>query len=206
MEWRFISLRLINADVDYHARFPEGYDAGHTAGLRLLRVAAAVRADHGPDAVGAFYERLGARVFDSNPNLDTPDPDHRGTPDFLEPALTAANLNLSYAPALEDPSGRRDPRGGRGGAGTYRQGHPHANSSFRAAAGVAFFGPVISRLPREENAAALWDHVVGLARFPGFAQMKRSLREQPQLRSFGVRDDEAGLQEDWHSGSRRTHK
>jgi len=45
--------------------------------------------------------------------------------------------------------------------------------------GVAFFGPVISRLPKEETAGELWDHVVGLARFPGFAELKRSLREQP---------------------------
>ncbi len=33
---------------------------------------------------------------------------------------------------------------------------------------VAFFGPVISRLPEKETAGELWDHV-GLARFPGFS-------------------------------------
>ncbi len=43
---RFISLRMLNADVDYDSRFPAGYDAGHTAGLRLLRVAARTRAEH----------------------------------------------------------------------------------------------------------------------------------------------------------------
>ncbi|MBG0738020.1 hypothetical protein IV500_01025 [Paeniglutamicibacter antarcticus] len=209
VEWRFISLRLINADVDYDARFPEGYDAGHTAGLRLLRVAAAVRADHGPDAVGAFYEQLGARVFDSapDPGLDTPELDHRGTPDFVGPALTDANLDPSYASALEDSSWDAVIRaeGEEALALTGRDvGTPILH--FEPPAGIAFFGPVISRLPREEDAAALWDHVVGLARFPGFAEMKRSLREQPQLRSFGVREDEAGLQEDWHGGSRRTHK
>lgn len=47
--------------------------------------------------------------------------------------------------------------------------------------GVAFFGPVISKLPSEDQAGVLWDHVVGLARFPGFAELKRSLRERPQL-------------------------
>ena len=35
-DWRFISLRMLNADVDYDSHFPAGY----TAGLRLLRVAA----------------------------------------------------------------------------------------------------------------------------------------------------------------------
>jgi hypothetical protein len=71
---------------------------------------------------------------------------------------------------------------------------------------VAFFGPVISRLPSEEQAGVLWDHVVGLAGFPGFAELKRSLREKPQLASFGVRADEVGAQQDWHGGSRRLKK
>ena len=45
--------------------------------------------------------------------------------------------------------------------------------------------------------------MTGLAGFPGFAELKRSLRERPQLRSFGVDPDTAGTQEDWHAGSRR---
>ena len=72
--------------------------------------------------------------------------------------------------------------------------------------GTAFFGPVISRLPSDQEAIRLWDHVVGLASFPGFAELKRSLRERPQLRSFGVNPGETGIQEDWHGGSRRLKK
>jgi hypothetical protein len=30
------------------------------------------------------------------------------------------------------------------------------------------------------------DYVIGLAGFPGFAELKRSLRERPELRSLGV--------------------
>ncbi len=74
---------------------------------------------------------------------------------------------------------------------------------FRPPDGVAFFGPVISRLPAPEQAVELWDHVVGLASFPGFAELKRSLRELPQLSGLGVAEDEVGAQEDWHGGSRR---
>jgi hypothetical protein len=69
--------------------------------------------------------------------------------------------------------------------------------------GTAFFGPVISRVPDAEQAVALWDHVVGLATFPGFAELKRSLRERPQLPSEGVRAGDVGVQEDWQGGSRR---
>jgi hypothetical protein len=71
---------------------------------------------------------------------------------------------------------------------------------------VALFGPVISRLPSEADSGRLWDHVVGLAGFPGFAELKRSLRERPQFASFGVTSDQVGLQEDWHGGSRRQKK
>jgi hypothetical protein len=69
--------------------------------------------------------------------------------------------------------------------------------------GVAFFGPVISRLPSPEQAVELWDHVLGLARFPGFSELKRSLRERPQLPVFGITTADVGIQEDWHQGSRR---
>jgi hypothetical protein len=55
---------------------------------------------------------------------------------------------------------------------------------FQPPHGVAFFGPVISRLPTVEEAVPLWDNVLGLASFPGFAELKRSLRERPQLASF----------------------
>jgi hypothetical protein len=69
--------------------------------------------------------------------------------------------------------------------------------------GAAFFGPVISRLPGPDDAVRLWDHVTALAAFPGFAELKRSLRERPQLRSFGVQPGTAGVEEDRHAGSRK---
>jgi hypothetical protein len=43
------------------------------------------------------------------------------------------------------------------------------------------FGPVTSRLPTGQEAIRLWDHVVGLAFLPGFAEVKRSLRERPRF-------------------------
>ena len=47
VDWRFISLRLLNKDKNYATDFPPEYEHGHTAGLRMLRTAAAVRADLG---------------------------------------------------------------------------------------------------------------------------------------------------------------
>jgi hypothetical protein len=59
---------------------------------------------------------------------------------------------------------------------------------------------VISGLPSPDDAVRLWDHVTALASFPGFAELKRSLRE-PQLRSFGVDPGTSGTEEDWYAGS-----
>ncbi|MDJ0458000.1 hypothetical protein PUN71_012370 [Arthrobacter sp. NQ7] len=210
VQWRFISLRLLNASVDYDAQFPEGYEAGHTAGLRLLRVASKARSEHGPESVDALYARLGANIFDSveDDNLVGPDGlDRRGTKAFLEPILTEAGLPTSLADALEDASLDAGIQAETNEALSLTGkdvGTPIIH--FEPPRGVAFFGPVISRLPARADAAGLWDHVVGLARFPGFAELKRSLRERPQLRSFGLTGEETGLTEDWHGGSRRARK
>jgi len=208
VDWRFISLRLVNADVDYDAQFPPEYEAGHTAGLRLLRVVAQARAEHGREAVGPLYAALGARIFDTDP-VECHDQDRgvRGTRAFVEPILVEAGLPTSLADALDEESLDAEIRAGTNEALRLTGkdvGTPIIH--FEPPDGVAFFGPVISRLPSEDEAVGLWDNVLGLARFPGFAELKRSLRELPQLRGLGVGEDEVGAQEDWHGGSRRQHR
>lgn len=209
VDWRFISLRLINADVDYDAHFPPEYEAGHTAGLKLLRVAAKAREEHGREAIGPLYAAFGAHIFDSDPSGadDAAHREHRGTRAFVEPILADAGLPLELADALEDSSLDRVIRAETDEAlGLTGKDVGTPIIHFEPPGGVAFFGPVISRLPSEEDAVRLWEHVVGLASFPGFAEMKRSLRERPQLRALGVAESEAGQTEDWHGGSRRTKK
>ena len=209
VQWRFISLRLIYADVDYHAQFPPDYEAGHTAGLRLLRVAAAARAEFGPAMVGRLYEALGAHIFETAPDGENElvVRERHGTRAFVEPILTEAGLPLTLADALEDISfdaliqAETDEALSLTGKDV---GTPIIH--FKPPSGIAFFGPVISRLPNEDDAVRLWDHVVGPASFPGFAELKRSLKEPPQLAAFGVGEGAVGVQEDWHGGSRRPKK
>ena len=208
VDWRFISLRLLNSHIDYAAHFPPEYEAGHTAGLRLLRVAASIRREHGRAAIDPFYTALGTQFFEQHTGTYTVDnTDHRGTVGFLTPVLEELGLPTHHVDALEDTGfdAGIQAETDEALALTGRDvGTPIIH--FQPPSGVAFFGPVISRLPSDEDAVTLWDHVIGLASFPGFAELKRSLREKPQLRAFGVTDDETPEQEDWHAGSRRTRE
>ena len=80
-----------------------------------------------------------------------------------------------------------------------------ARRSFTAIRRTAplFFGPVISTAPGPQDAVRLWDHVIGLAGFPGFAELKRSLRERPRLRSFDAEPGVGGEAEDWQASRRK---
>lgn len=199
--WRFISLRLLNADKDYATHFPAGYEEGHTTGLRLLRVAAAVRDSHGGDAVGLYYRACGEAIFEGEPGAQAGA--QRDLQAFARALLEGIGVDPRCAAAVDDPAGdpviqaetdRALELAGRD------VGTPILH--FSPPDGAAFFGPVISRLPSAEDAGRLWDHVVGLAGFAGFAELKRSLREVPQLRALGVREGETGRQEDWSQGRR----
>jgi hypothetical protein len=209
--WRLISLRLLNADVDYDSHFPPEYEAGHTAGLRLLRLTARARSEHGPDVVGRLYAALGGRIFDAEPlpeqHLGPGGLDQRGGPEFVAPVLRELGLPASLLVALDD-TGLDAEIGAETEQALALAGRDVGTPiiQFQPPDGVAFFGPVISRVPAEEDAVRLWDHVVGLAEFPGFSELKRSLRERPQLRGLGAAEDEAGAVEDWHGGSRRTKR
>jgi hypothetical protein len=211
VDWRFISLRQVNAEVDYDTHFPPEYEAGHTAGLRLLRVAAQARSEYGPDTVGPLYAALGRHIFDSDPppaaERHSGRLDYRGTPEFLAPILSEVGLSHALVEALEDDALDLEIRTETDEALSLTGkdvGTPIIH--FEPPEGVAFFGPVISRLPSEDDALRLWDHALGLTSFPGFSELKRSLRELPQLRGLGVQPDERGVVEDWHGGSRRTKK
>lgn len=200
VDWRFISLRLLNKDKDYATEFPPEYEHGHTAGLRMLRVAAAVRADLGKDSIGALYTEFSGQTFDAEPNEEYRT--RLGSAEMIATALRSADLPESYAAAADDLTWNEVveeetelalSRTGRD-VGT-------PIITFRPPDGLSFFGPVISRVPDDADAVPLWNAVTTLAAYPGFAELKRSLRERPQLRVFGELADSPEL-EDWQSGAR----
>ena len=203
VDWRFISLRLINKDKDYATEFPPEYEFGHTAGLRMLRVAAAIRHELGRDAVGPLVTAYGQSYWDLPKGSGMRN--RLSTTAHVVEVLRAANLPERFVDSLDDTSWDEllDAESELALSRTGRDvGTPII--TFQPPDGVSFFGPVISRVPDASEAGALWDAVTTLAGFPGFAEMKRSMRERPQLNILGG-VSATPEQEDWQGGHRRGH-
>lgn len=179
VDWRFICLRLLNADKDYEKDFPEGYIAGHGTGLKLLRVAAAIREAEGRERMGELYTRFGGDIHVHRRRKELVENYEAGFPDYLR----SAGIDEQYIAAANDErwdavlQAETDEALSRTGKDV---GTPII--SFNRGDGTySFFGPVISRVPRGEEATRLWDAVWEVATFPGLSELKRSLREKPQL-------------------------
>ena len=203
VDWRFISLRLINKHKDYTTDFPPEYEFGHTAGLRMLRVAAAVRDELGREPLGGLVAAYGHSYWDlpQGSGMST----RLSTTDHVTEVLEDAGLPHRFADALDDDSWDQllDAESEVALSRTGRDvGTPIL--TFQPPDGLSFFGPVISRVPTDAEAVELWDAVTTLAKFPGFAEMKRSLRERPQLNILGGVSEEPE-HEDWQGGHRRGH-
>jgi hypothetical protein len=185
VEWRFLSLRLLNRQVDYDTHFPPEAEGSHTAGLQLLRVAAKARAEHGVPAVGPLYASLGEQLWQGAP-------DDRDLPSRVHPLVAASlaecGLSQDLSAALSDSSwdaglqAETDQALALVGLGV---GPPVLH--FSPPDGAAFSGPVISRLPEDDRAVELWDSVVALAGFPGFGGLRRAVRESTEVPAL-VRD------------------
>lgn len=179
VDWRFISLRLLNAAKDYSTDFADGYVATHTTGLKLLRVAAAVRAAAGPEPMAGLYTTFGADIHVRGRRRELTDHWEAGFPEYLrsvglaEEYVAAANDERwdAVLQAETDEALRR----------TGKDVGTPIITFYSGAEPTSFFGPVISRVPRGAEALRLWDAVWEVASFPGMAELKRSLRERPQL-------------------------
>jgi 2-hydroxychromene-2-carboxylate isomerase len=200
VDWRFIALRLLNKDKDYATEFPPEYERGHTAGLRMLRVAAKIRAELGREPMGPLYTGYGHAYFDQE--RGTGMSRKLGTVAHITEILEAVGLPTAFAAAADDDrwDAEIDAETELALSRTGRDvGTPII--TFEPPDGVSFFGPVISRIPSDAEAVELWNAVITLAKFPSFAEMKRSLREVPQLRILGGLSD-TPQQEDWQGGHR----
>ena len=176
VEWKFICLRIVNEAKDYEKDFPPGYERGHTRGLEMLRVAAAVRDQLGNDAVLPLYTGYG-RIMHVQRNREAfDDPSGiRGVLAGLGYPLSLADVayGTDFDPVLrEETQDALDRCGGNIGTPVL---------SFTPPTGPSFFGPVICKAPKGKEAVELWDAVVALGSNPWFSELKRSTRGKPQL-------------------------
>ena len=175
VDWRFISLRLVNEAKYADGTLPERSKVTHGMGLRLLRVAAAVREGHGRERVGDLYTAFGTRIHVDGRREELLD--GSGIPAALEEVGLPADLAAAADDGRWDHPVRTDTDTALERAGK-ELGTPIL--TFEPPEGPSFFGPVINRIPRGEEAVALWDCVSTAARFPGFSELKRSVRGTPQ--------------------------
>lgn len=162
LTWGVFSLEVVN--------LPAGGDA-RALGARsgpALRTAITLRDREGPKAVGTFYATLGKRMWEEPPPPDD-------MVDAVRNALLAAGLDPgSVDRALADPA-------------TWdavlaeHQALVDTTRSFGVPTivldggdGPAIFGPVISTLPSDEDAIALWRYTSWLVRYGNFAELKRT--------------------------------
>jgi hypothetical protein len=176
VDWRFISLRMVNHERDYEKDFGPGYERGHMRGLELLRVAAAVRAELGNDAVLPLYSVFG-RTIHNERNREVFD-ERRGVEEALAEldyplALAAAATTSGYDDLIWTETNQALDRCG-GNIGT-------PVLTFTPPDGPSFFGPVINVAPKGKEAVELWDAVLALGSNPHFSELKRSTRGRPQF-------------------------
>ena len=200
VDWRFISLRLLNKHKDYATEFPPDYEHGHTAGRRMLRVAAKVRAELGREPMGPLYEGYGRAYWDQEKGSGMRK--RLGTVAHIADVLQAVGLPREFASAADESQWDAELEAETELA-LSRTGRDVGTPiiTFEPPDGPSFFGPVISRIPSDDEAVPLWEAVLTLAKFPGFAELKRSLREAPQLRILGTLAT-TPQQEDWQGGHR----
>jgi len=162
-----MSLSVLNEGRD---ELPQDYRDLLDQGWGPVRVAIAVEAEHGQAGLAAYYAALGGRIHTEG----------RGHDDL--PTLVKETLDeLGFDPALQDvyDSDRLDAElRASHHAGMDAVGDDVGTPTIHVN-GTAFFGPVLSRIPRGEDAGRVWDGTVALASYPHFFELKRTRHEDP---------------------------
>jgi 2-hydroxychromene-2-carboxylate isomerase len=162
--WHVMSLAILNAGKDV----PEQYREFMSKAWGPVRVCIAAEQKFGPDVLLPLYTALGNQIHLQKADLSR---------ETIEAALAEAGLPVELADAIDsteyDEALEDSHKNGMDRVG-YEVGTPVISVG-----GVSFFGPVVSPIPRGEDAARLWDGVLLVAGTDGFFELKRSRTRDP---------------------------
>jgi hypothetical protein len=172
VEIRFhvMSLSVLN---EGRTELPERYRESLDRAWGPVRVAIAAEQRHGSAVLRDLYTALGTRIHNEKREYG---------PELYAEALAEVGLPAELADAAEsteyDQALRASHAQGMEPVGL-DVGTPVIHVPGMQAEPIAFFGPVVTPIPRGEAAGRLWDGVLAVAGTDGFFELKRTRTRQP---------------------------
>ncbi len=157
--FRIMSLSVLNSGKDV----PEEYRDMIETGWGPVRLAIAIEQQHGQQALREYYTAIGTKHHNEKQEFST---------ELYEAVLAQIGLPTELAAAAEDSSLDDAVRASHED-GINRVGD-EVGTPVIAIGGTAFFGPVLTSIPKGEDAGRIFDGARLLAGYPDFFELKRS--------------------------------